>query len=193
MNEEPEQKTQTGTTTVDADVTPPNRPATQPGQQPYRKALPVRQDVSFLHAAFPALAPNQIIKHEEIREAVPHIKPQSARYTTVVKAWRREVMETKNLMLGAHPGIGLIVLTPSQRIGWSGRTYDLGMRQVVRAGQVAKTTAVAELSDQEKATRNHLVNTSAALLLTAESQARKLELPTPTANGRGRADRKAAE
>lgn len=100
--------------------------------KPFFGGMPTEPDVKALQEAFPDVAKGETITHDAI-EGVIRYSRQSGRYRIVVKAWRKHLLTTQNVDLGAIHGIGFRALNAEERINESIRGVRSGVRKTMRS------------------------------------------------------------
>jgi hypothetical protein len=103
------------------------------GKELYFGGVPVGPDVDRLDVEYQELTHEQVLTHEELSGAIGY-SIKSSRYRTVVTAWRKRLFDERGIELQAVRGLGLRVMTNSQRIDSHIDKAVGGLKAVVRAG-----------------------------------------------------------
>jgi hypothetical protein len=145
---------------------------------PFFGGVPTEPDVDRLIAEIGVPEAGALISYSAL-QGIIHSERRSARFNTVIGAWRRRLYNAHNLVLRAVSRKGYEVLLDGQRITFSTNAYKHGLRRVRRAADVAAKTNGEKLTPDESRVRDHIVGTSAMLQLAAATEARKLRYLAP--------------
>jgi hypothetical protein len=140
--------------------------------------IPTAPDVKRICQEVGTPAAGTFISYAALEKAIGCVRT-SNRWKTVVQAWRLQLHREHNLLLGAEPGKGFIVLDNSARVHVAGAKYKNSMRGIRRSSEIASSTAVDGLTSAEMKARDHIVNAAATLQLASATAAKRLRLPQP--------------
>lgn len=94
--------------------------------------VPTAMDVRKLNEAFPELTEGDEIAHADI-EALLGLAHTVSRYRTVTNAWRRSVLNDRNIEVAAVAGEGFRCLTAPERVSGGIRGVQIGTRKQMRS------------------------------------------------------------
>lgn len=118
--------------------------------------MPTAPDVTRLMETFPVseMTEGEVIKHSAIAGAL-RVEKKSARYRSVVSAWRKKLRIDHNIDIAAEVGVGYRVLTNSERVSYGLRDYRSSTRKLVRAADRIARADPEKLSEPEARKREH--------------------------------------
>lgn len=138
--------------------------------------IPTAPDVKILREALGEIMIDTLIPHERV-EMITGLSRKSPRYRCITSAWRKEMLRQYNVEIGAISGEGFKVLSSSERL----TTNYSGFRQGVRkqARHLRKVTMIRseELTDSERAKREHLQRIGAVIMDQSSQLTRLIEPP----------------
>jgi hypothetical protein len=117
--------------------------------------VPTQKDIKALAQRFADIDVGDEISHADI-ESCTGLSRKESRYQTVVAAWRKMLLNEKNIELGAVPGVGFRVLNNSERVSVGIDGIQKGARKQLRSIKKAVmvcTTDPALLKKQELMSR----------------------------------------
>ena len=130
----------------------------------YKKGLPTHIDVNKLRVAFGVPSPGDRILYAEL-EDITGLDKDTARFKTVVTAWRSKLDQESNIIFRAVPGECLEVLDGHGRIDVAGKKKKYGFRMMARATNIASRTDRSSLTSDELKTQDHLTGMWARIQL----------------------------
>ena len=138
--------------------------------------LPTAMDVRRLNEIFNNLTEGEEITHEQIEQAIGQDR-KSHRYRTVTIAWRRHLLTEKNIEVGAVPGLGFRVLTPSERMSGGIKGFQSGARKQMRS---IKRTILVRSDDPTIIRQQEIMQRiGAAIVHQASTMMKEVEPPKP--------------
>lgn len=137
---------------------------------------PTGPDVRKLIDAFGDLKPGDEITHDAVAEACG-VAYKTDRYRAVTHAWRRKLLDTENIELGAVAGVGFRVLSANERLDAGFGGVKSGARKISRA--VNKAGRVKAEDDIQAHKQSVLVRAGAAMAAEMSSAMRQIEPPRP--------------
>lgn len=93
---------------------------------------PTDGQVQLLMAAFGTPKVGALITHEDVEATVGQQRTQH-RYKSIVRAWRRTLLDKHNVDMGAVAGIGWKALRDDERIDAGIKGNRAGVRKIVRS------------------------------------------------------------
>lgn len=138
--------------------------------------VPTGIDVRRLDEVFADLAEGAEVTHEQV-EAALGIGRAQTRYRTVTVAWRRSLLNDRNIELAAVPGIGFRVLAASERLNASVKGFRQGVRKQMRS--VRRSDMVR--TDDPILMRKQEVMRRAGMAIARESASMMKEIEPPKA------------
>lgn len=93
---------------------------------------PTDGQVQLLMAAFGTPEVGALITHEDV-EATVGLRRTQRRYESIVRAWRRALLDKHNVDMGAVAGIGWKALRDDERIDAGLKGSKAGVRKIVRS------------------------------------------------------------
>jgi hypothetical protein len=136
--------------------------------------VPTAPDVDALLQSFPLTSPGDEILHENIEKRLGGLSRRTFRYKTILDALRKKLERERNIILGAMPGRGYVVLDNNERV-------DAGSAKMQHAGRAARRAAVLssgasrkDLDAEHRAKQDHLTVVSASIIGAMRTQARAL-------------------
>ena len=115
----------------------------------YFGGIPVAPDVEKLFVMFEVPDPGTLITYAEIEEVI-EIRRERTRFTTVVTAWRKKLLDDHNRVTEAVRNEGILVLTPKRRVRHVVNKNKSIFRQARKTYGIAVRTDPTELDDIEK-------------------------------------------
>ena len=120
--------------------------------------IPTRVGINALEEAFPSLEPGNTISWQALEEAIGEEK-ESCRFQSVLKAWRKKLLHTDNiLMCAVGNNGGLVVAEPRRRIEEASSRVERGRRQVEKAVYIAANTDASQLSAGDADRRDRILS-----------------------------------
>lgn len=138
--------------------------------------IPTEPDVKRLRDKYHALTVDQIIPYADLEASIGS-KKGTARFGSVVGAWRKWLFGQHNIILDAIKNTGFKVANPESRIIGCGDRYKRGLKQISKSGNIAAQTDSATLSDEQKRLRDHLIKVAALHRTIANTEAKQLRYP----------------
>ena len=139
--------------------------------------VPTKPDVDKLREAFGVPKEGALISWDDIEKA-SGLKRRTHRFNTVVASWRRGLDREHNVVMGAEAGKGLICLPPNERVQTSAGKVRSGLRMVGRGARISMATDRSRLSEEGKATADHINRMAASIRLAMATEAKAKELPS---------------
>lgn len=144
----------------------------------FHSGVPTAPDVEALCKAFQDIKPRAVIPWEAFENVVGADR-RKARFKTVVAAWRRKLYRESNILFRACHGVGLEYCDPMARIDVGGAKYESGVKNMLRARDIAANTDSDALSPDARKAQDHIVRTTAQIALAMKTSARRLKLAAP--------------
>ncbi|MBX3703979.1 MAG: hypothetical protein KF822_09415 [Steroidobacteraceae bacterium] len=142
--------------------------------KPFFGGIPADIDVRKLEERFGDPQEGQEFGHDEV-EAVLGLERGSNRYRTVTDAWRRRLLNQRNIEVGAVPGVGFRCLTPAERVDGSLKGFRTGTRQQLRS---VRRAAVVRTEDEGLRHKQDLLRRyGAAISAEASNMMQEIEPP----------------
>lgn len=123
--------------------------------------VPTAPDVERIVKAIGIPEPG-LIPHSALEEIVG-CGYRSARYRSVVSAWRTRLRKEHNIGTDAEPGEGIRVLTAKEWSERQSRQHRGAVRHAVRVHNEAVLVPVADLDDVTRRKHDHLLRATATL------------------------------
>lgn len=137
--------------------------------------IPTGPDVDNIIAKYPiqVMVPGFVIPYDDITKVIGQIKG-SSRYASIVGAWRKRLYEQYNVFIGVSRGAGFQVLDGSGRVETASTRVKHSVKRVVKAGRLARTTDVINLTPAEQRMKTHLENLAGSIETLAATARKKL-------------------
>ena len=127
----------------------------------FKGGLPYAPDVRRLKEAFPEPEEGELIPREAI-EAVLGLDWDSGRCRNIVEAWKKDMLKTENIHIGAVPGFGVKRLSATERMQEGKKYIKSGIKKADRGFIFIVVTPRKELSGKALEEYDH------ALIATAK-------------------------
>jgi len=141
----------------------------------FSSGIPTEPDVKKLLTTFTNLKAGVVITHTDIENTI-NVKPGTARYRTIVTAWRRRLLNEQNIDMEAVPSVGLRVLEPFERTTVSVRDFRRGVRRIGKSMSRIKRVPVEQLTPQEQVKTEHATRRIHATLATAQADRKAISV-----------------
>jgi hypothetical protein len=115
-------------------------------------------DVRHLMGVFSDLLPDgRLVGHGQIEAAIT-VSRTDARYRTVVRKWRKELLDERGVFLDglSANGQGFVALTPDEMVRHGNRGVRMAGRKLTRALMVMSVPADVALSEEMRRYRGRL-------------------------------------
>lgn len=129
------------------------------------------------------MKPGMEIEHDTISEIIQTHK-KTGRFKVVYDAWKKKLFRDYNIVLESRDGLVFHVLTDKERVDYSSRRLVSGMKTTKKAGNIALTTDDAQLDDNEKRRRTHLITVAGSLSTMFHKEKKKIKYNIGTINVR---------
>lgn len=143
----------------------------------YFGGMPTEPDVKRIVEAWPVetLVPGKEIKCSDIAVMLK-LDVEGHRYSTVETAFRRRMSSNHNIEFRKQKG-KLRVMSPDERIVYSGERQTSGVRIIRKAGRMAHRTDIREVSESLRPMAEHRVKLAAAIAAANRMKPKELKIP----------------
>lgn len=138
--------------------------------------MPTKPDVDRLRAKFGTPAEGTLLPYSEIEEVIG-LGRYTSRGAAVVTAWRKSLMKEHNIALGAEPGNGYVVLTPTERVEAASHGIWVGGRKIKRSVHLSETSDRERMTPEAKKASEHIGRLGAALILAQATATKQIKVP----------------
>jgi len=135
--------------------------------------LPTDLDVKLLLAAFPNWKAGETIKYEEI-ESILNLHRRASRFRTVVSAWRKQLLRTKNIDTIAVKTIGIQYLEERERVHTSAKDYRRSVRGIGRSVRRISLVRTETLVEDDRKVADHARRLMEATYSTAREATKEI-------------------
>ena len=139
----------------------------------FEAGIPIEPDVKKLKYAFPELKPGDVIPYAKISSLIG-VQRTDNRWRTVVSSWRRFLFTDLHIQLVAQNSSEFVVADDSRKIAVSTGMVASANRKYRKAGILAQVTDSANLTDDERKAKDHIIRISAAMRLAAATAPKQL-------------------
>lgn len=122
--------------------------------RPYFGGIPMEPQVRKLLDTFGSPEPG-IIRHDQIETVIGENR-RSSRYQSIVVAWRKRMFKEQNIDSDAVRGVGVKILTESERVDVSGKDFGRASKRVVRSHHRISVVQNEKLDEKTKYKADHL-------------------------------------
>ena len=130
----------------------------------FLNGAPVAPDVEKLLEAYPpeGLTEGKLIDYEAVLTVID-VKERNPRFSSVVSAWRKKLME-RGILLRTEPNIGFVVMNAKESLEKATRTQRTATRAIVRSAKEARAVPAEKLDEVDRKRLDNLMQKNSTLL-----------------------------
>ena len=144
--------------------------------KPFFGGIPTKPDVDRLLTL--EVSEGDIIRHETISQKIG-VEYGTNRYRGVVGAWRKTLLQQKNLLLVSLPNVGYKALTPTERVSHGVRDFVKTSKKIRNNAYLLNLVPEENLTQADQKKRDHIVRVSVSMLDTMNDTMKTIEPRKP--------------